>query len=118
MNEKYPENWVSLNLMVNKDNGEFHVVSGDKLPGEGDTPYIGLEVLNKRLFSVIKPQTEKHNARFMYRVWIEQVNQTFVDVYADSTEEAMERAYKKWRKEDARSRISYVEKNGEQVFPE
>lgn len=59
MNEKYPENWVSLNLMVNKDNGEFHVVSGDKLPGEGDTPYIGLEVLNKRLFSVIKPQTEK-----------------------------------------------------------
>ena len=57
-------------------------------------------------------------AKDHYRVWIEQVNQTFIDVYADSTEEAMDKAYKKWRKEYAHSRMSCVEKNGEQAFPE
>jgi len=44
-----------------------------------------------------------------YRVWIEQVNQTYVDVEAESIEEAKEKAYRKWRREDGHSRVSWAE---------
>lgn len=48
-----------------------------------------------------------------YRVWIEQVNQTYVDVKATSSDEAREKGYRKWRREDAHSRISDVANLGD-----
>ena len=45
-----------------------------------------------------------------YRVWIEQVNQTYVDVDARNEEEAREKGYRKWRREDGHSRVSYIQK--------
>lgn len=44
-----------------------------------------------------------------YRVWIAQVNQTFVDVEAKDADEAREKGYRKWRREDAHSHITHVE---------
>ncbi len=45
-----------------------------------------------------------------FRVYIEQVNQTFVEVSAPNEEAAREKGYRKWRKEDAHSRIMSVSK--------
>lgn len=53
--------------------------------------------------------TDKTKQPKTYRVWIEQVNQTFVDVEATSAEDAKEKGYRKWRKEDAHARISDVQ---------
>jgi hypothetical protein len=44
-----------------------------------------------------------------FRVYIEQVNQTFVEVIASNSEEAEEIGYRKWRREDAHSRVLSVE---------
>ena len=46
MSESYPSDWVKINLMVSPT-GEFHAIGGDRIPGVGDQPYIGLERLNK-----------------------------------------------------------------------
>ncbi len=44
-----------------------------------------------------------------YRVYVAQVNQTFVDVDARSAAEASEKGYAEWRRELAHSRVSSVE---------
>jgi hypothetical protein len=44
-----------------------------------------------------------------FRVYIEQVNQTYVDVVARCPSQAESKAYAKWRREDAHSRIMSVE---------
>jgi hypothetical protein len=44
-----------------------------------------------------------------FRVYVEQVNQTCVDVAARSASEARDKGYAKWRREYAHSRVSYVE---------
>jgi len=61
MNEQYPKNWASLNLMVNTDTGEHHVVGGDRFPGEGDTGYIVL----KRFVLDISPICHCGNTGFL-----------------------------------------------------
>lgn len=43
-----------------------------------------------------------------YRVYISQVNQTYVEVSAKNEEDAREKGYRKWRKEDAHSNIMSV----------
>ncbi len=48
-----------------------------------------------------------------YRVFIEQVNQTYVEVSAKNREEAREKGYRKWRKEDGHSRVMSVAEIGE-----
>lgn len=50
-----------------------------------------------------------------YVVYIEQVNQTFVEVTAENEEEARAKGYAKWRREEAHSRVMSVEECGEQV---
>lgn len=45
-----------------------------------------------------------------YRVYIEQVNQTYVEVSASNEQEAREKGYRKWRKEDAHGKIMSVSK--------
>jgi hypothetical protein len=40
--ENYIPGWVRLELMVSPE-GEMHAIGGERGPGEGDTPYIGLE---------------------------------------------------------------------------
>lgn len=40
-----------------------------------------------------------------FRVWIGQVNQTFVDVNAIDEDEAEDVAYRKWRREFAHARV-------------
>lgn len=47
LNESHPNDWVRVVLMVSPDAKEFHAVGGDREPGEGDTPYIGYELLKK-----------------------------------------------------------------------
>lgn len=44
-----------------------------------------------------------------YIVYIEQVNQTAVEVTANSPSEAAEKGYAKWRREEAHSRVLSVE---------
>ena len=53
-------------------------------------------------------KTAKPREKKTYRVWIEQINQTYVDVTATSPSEAREKGYAKWRREDAHSRVSDV----------
>jgi len=45
--EVYPQNWVNVNLMINPETNEIHVIGGDREIGEGDTPYIGYEIIKK-----------------------------------------------------------------------
>ncbi len=52
-----------------------------------------------------------------YRVWINQVNQSHYDVEARTLESAMNKAEQEWR-EDNVPRVSYVEKDGKEVWPE
>lgn len=54
--------------------------------------------------------TKKTAKTSTYRVWIEQVNQVYVDVKATDTEDARPKAYRKWRRTCAHSRISEVQK--------
>lgn len=44
--EVYPTGWVKLVLRISPE-GYYHAVGGDREPGEGDRPYIGLERLKK-----------------------------------------------------------------------
>ena len=41
-----------------------------------------------------------------YRVWIAQVNQTYVDVKSSSSDEAYEKAKLKWRREYAHGEVT------------
>ena len=45
--ESYSKQWVKADLMVNTQTNEIHAVGGDREPGEGDTPYIGYEVIKR-----------------------------------------------------------------------
>ncbi len=45
-----------------------------------------------------------------FRVYIEQVNQTYVEVTAKTKEKAAEKGYRKWKKEDAHSSVISVSK--------
>lgn len=47
-----------------------------------------------------------------FRVWIEQVNQTYVDVSATDLEQAKEKAVRKWRRHHVGARISDVKEVG------
>ena len=44
-----------------------------------------------------------------YIVYIEQVNQTYVEVTANDEKEARAKGYAKWRREEAYSRVMSVE---------
>lgn len=44
-----------------------------------------------------------------YRVYVEQVNRTFVEVTARDEEEARAKGYAKWKREEARSYVTEVE---------
>ncbi len=46
--EQYTTGWASVELLVS-ENGEIHVVSGDRYSGDGDQPYIGLERIDAKL---------------------------------------------------------------------
>lgn len=45
-----------------------------------------------------------------FRVFIAQVNQTYVDVQASDEESAREKGYRKWRRQEAHAGILAVEK--------
>ena len=45
-----------------------------------------------------------------YRVYIGQINQSVIDVDADSKQDAIDKARRKWRKEDAIPVVNYVDK--------
>jgi hypothetical protein len=47
--EGYPEGWVRVVLMINPETAEIHAIGGDREEGEGDTPYIGYEILKRWL---------------------------------------------------------------------
>lgn len=53
--------------------------------------------------------TNEKPERRKYRVFIAQVNQTYVEVYAHSEEEASEKAYASWRRNEGHSRVTYIE---------
>ena len=50
------------------------------------------------------------NKKEIYRVWVNQVNQTYVDVEATSEEDAREKGYRKWRSDEGHSSVSCVER--------
>jgi hypothetical protein len=41
-----------------------------------------------------------------YRVWIDQINQTYIDVKATNTVDAQDKACRKWRREEAFPNVS------------
>jgi hypothetical protein len=49
-----------------------------------------------------------------YRVWFNQINQTFIDVEAKSWAKAQEKALKKWREGEGWPTCSYITKDGEE----
>ena len=44
-----------------------------------------------------------------FRVYVEQINQTMVEVQAHDANEAREKGYAKWRRDHSHSRVSDVE---------
>lgn len=49
MSEGYSDKWVRVDLMVNCDTLEIHAIGGERKQGDGDMPYIGLELLKQKL---------------------------------------------------------------------
>ena len=53
MNEKHPENWVKLSLLIDPDTKQMYAVGGDREPcSHGDPPccdtkYIGMKLLEE-----------------------------------------------------------------------
>jgi hypothetical protein len=47
-----------------------------------------------------------------FRVWFPQVNQTYVDVKATTSDEAFEKAAKKWRREYGHNDGNYIKELG------
>lgn len=47
-----------------------------------------------------------------FRVYVEQVNQTMIEVHAKDADEARDKGYAKWRRDYAHSRVLDVEKAG------
>jgi NTP pyrophosphatase (non-canonical NTP hydrolase) len=45
--ESYPTGWVKATLMINPKTNEIHAIGGDREEGEGDTKYIGFEIIKK-----------------------------------------------------------------------
>lgn len=45
--ESYPVKWININLMINSETNEINVIGGDREEGEGDTKYIGYEIIKK-----------------------------------------------------------------------
>jgi len=45
--ESYPKGWINADLMINPKTTEIHAIGGDREEGEGDTKYIGLEIIKK-----------------------------------------------------------------------
>ncbi len=45
--ESYPTGWVKTTLMINPETNEIHAIGGDREEGEGDTKYIGYEIIKK-----------------------------------------------------------------------
>jgi len=43
--EGYPKGWINANLMINPETKEIHCIGGDREPGEGDTAYIGFDLI-------------------------------------------------------------------------
>mgnify|MGYP001567157364 CR=1 FL=1 len=52
--------------------------------------------------------SKKKPAR-LFRVYVAQVNQACIEVMAPDEEEARERGYEKWRREEAHSYVTAVE---------
>lgn len=55
-----------------------------------------------------KPSTNKKPS-IAYRVYVAQVNQTYVTVTASDKYEAREKGYAKWKREEAHSSVMSVE---------
>jgi len=55
--EKYPDNWVRLELMIDPETKAIHIISGDREKGEGDQPYIGFKIL-KSMFCTRDSENE------------------------------------------------------------
>lgn len=53
----------------------------------------------------------KKSANKTYRVYVAQVNQSFVYVKAKNKEEARDKGYLKWRREEAHSHVLDVEED-------
>lgn len=53
-------------------------------------------------------KVKKQKPQKTFRVWIEQVNQTYVDVKACNKDEAHEKGYRKWRRDKAHSYVGDV----------
>jgi len=53
--ESYPDGWVNVNLMINKETREIHVISGDReghdpsSDCDSDAPYTGYEILKSMM---------------------------------------------------------------------
>jgi NTP pyrophosphatase (non-canonical NTP hydrolase) len=45
--ESYPVGWVKATLMINSKTNEIHAIGGDREEGEGDTKYIGFEIIKE-----------------------------------------------------------------------
>ena len=43
-----------------------------------------------------------------YRVWLEQVNQTYVDVRATDEDDARKKGYRKWRREYSETNVADI----------
>lgn len=51
----------------------------------------------------------KLTSKLKWRVWIEQINQTYIDVTGTGIEDATDRARRKWRNEDAIPIVTHIQ---------
>jgi hypothetical protein len=65
-NEAYPDNWVNLNLKINKDTNEMHAVGGDQEGPPGvDSPFTGFEILKNMIRDTIFTVTTVYGTSLM-----------------------------------------------------
>lgn len=85
---------------------------GCKIYSQGDECKCFLCAVDEELFRIGGSDMTNMPKRFL--VYVEQVDQTYVEVWAKNEAEAREIGYAKWRREEAHSRVMSVEEIGEE----
>jgi len=60
MSEGYPSSWKKVTLMVSPT-GELHAIGGDRAPGDGDTEFYGLTLLQRKFTALTDEPTAEEN---------------------------------------------------------
>lgn len=112
--ERYPDGWVWVSLMVSPDGSQFHSMGGERDPGEGDRPYIGLA----RILATIDAR-DARIAELEAEVKVTSLHLDFADAFVSEFDDERMDAYNNHRtvKEEPMTRLEEIERLVEQGTP-